>query len=152
LVASTLLIVIKPSSFKGVGNGMASTTMALGYSISSVIQTERTKQGLDQDMNSQNLAYATCMTSITLAFASVSIHQEIHKILPNFPRFSGLLSLLARHAYVWHGPPHCSHDHKSEAVFDVIKHLICGTVYYINIFTNLYLLSIEMYLLSKLSC
>jgi len=45
-----------------------------------------------------------------------------------------------------------SHDHKSEAVFDVIKHLICGTVYYINIFTNLYLLSIEMYLLSKLSC
>jgi hypothetical protein len=64
---------IKPSSFNGVGNGMASITMALGYSVSSVIQTERTKQGRDQDMDPQNLAYATCMTSIALAFASVSI-------------------------------------------------------------------------------
>lgn len=73
LAFSTLLIMIKPSSFNGVGNGMASITMALGYSVSSVIQTERTKQRIDDEMNPQNLAYAICMTSIALAFASVSI-------------------------------------------------------------------------------
>lgn len=59
---------------------MASTTMALGYAISTVIQIRRTKQGLTQDtpghqesMNQANTAFATCMTSIALAFASISL-------------------------------------------------------------------------------
>ena len=43
-----------------------------------------------------------------------------------------------------------AHDIKSETLFEVLKHLIYGIVYYINIFTNLSLLSVEMYLWSKL--
>jgi hypothetical protein len=45
-----------------------------------------------------------------------------------------------------------AHNVKSETLFEVIKHLMYGTVYYINIFTNLSLLRVEMYLLSKLFC
>jgi hypothetical protein len=45
-----------------------------------------------------------------------------------------------------------THNIKSETLFEVIKHIIYGTVYYINIFTNLSLLSVETYLLSKLFC
>src|ERR1700677_2086816 len=45
-----------------------------------------------------------------------------------------------------------AHDVKSETLFEVIKHLIYGTVCYINIFTNLSLLSVEMYPPPKLSC
>jgi len=41
-----------------------------------------------------------------------------------------------------------AHDDKSKTLFEVIKHLIYGMVYYINIFTNLSLLSVEMYLMS----
>jgi hypothetical protein len=76
LCMSTILIAIKPSAFSGVGNAMASITMALGYSISSLIQTIRTQRKLDvgdEAMNTQNLAFATCMTSIAVAFASISL-------------------------------------------------------------------------------
>src|SRR6202453_2626209 len=45
-----------------------------------------------------------------------------------------------------------AHDVKSETLFEVIKHLIYGTVCYINIFTNLSLLGVEMYPPPKLSC
>jgi hypothetical protein len=75
LCISTFLIVIKPASFKGTGNGMASVIMALGYSISSVIQTHRTLRYPEEagKINLKSLAFATCMTSIALAFASISM-------------------------------------------------------------------------------
>ncbi|KIM82943.1 hypothetical protein PILCRDRAFT_88249 [Piloderma croceum F 1598] len=75
LCISTFLIVIKPGSFKGTGNGMASIIMALGYSISSVIQTHRTLRYPEEadKINLKSLAFATCMTSIALAFASISM-------------------------------------------------------------------------------
>ena len=44
------------------------------------------------------------------------------------------------------------HNNKSETLFKVIKHLIHGTIYYINIFTNLSWLSFEICQMSKLSC
>ena len=72
------------------------------------------------------------------------LNQEIHKILPNFPRLSGLLRLLKTRVR-WHGPPH-------KTIRVIIKHLIYGTVYYTNIFTNLSLLSIEMYVSSIIYC
>jgi len=76
LCISTFLIAIRPSAFSGVGNAMASITMALGYSISSLIQTIRTQQALDtgdQAIDQPNLAFATCMTSIAMGFASISL-------------------------------------------------------------------------------
>jgi len=37
-----------------------------------------------------------------------------------------------------------SHDDKSKTLFDVMGHLTYSTVYYINTFTNLSLLSVEI--------
>jgi hypothetical protein len=76
LCIATICIGVKPAAFEGTANGMASVTMAIGYSISSIIQTSRTKKGLETDddlIYPQTLAFATSMTSIALAFASVSM-------------------------------------------------------------------------------
>jgi len=76
LLVVTILVISKPSAFEGTANAMASVTMALGYSISSVIQTSRTQKGWDKDddaMHLQDLAFAVCMTSVALAFTSVSL-------------------------------------------------------------------------------
>ena len=37
-----------------------------------------------------------------------------------------------------------SHDNTIETLFEVMGHLTYSTVYYLNIFTNLYLLSVEI--------
>jgi hypothetical protein len=76
-LAATLLIVMKPSAFEGIPNGMACVTMAMAYAISSTVQTARTSHPPNgqevENLDQGNLGFSLIMAAFALILAELSL-------------------------------------------------------------------------------